>query len=164
MVLDRDYPTTPLQRRVLAIGLVVMIAIGIALFGGFLPGVKPNFSPPSTTTLNGHEYFVEATALHGPLFSNSSAPWNVTFHNVTFELRLTNWYSLWGGIVHFNGTEANGTRYMFALGQVLPNGSRAMLYVSPDSVFAAWWLGGLLAGPSVQLLVEVSYSENLPTS
>jgi|GEM_PF-635008 len=160
MVLDRDFPMSSVQKRALVGGIVVMLVIGVALFGGLVPGLKPNYSAPSVTTWNGHEYYLEPTVLHIPLLVNSSAPWNVTFHAVTFELRLTNWYSFTGGIVHVNGTEANGSRYSFALGQMLPNGSRAMLYISPDSVFGVWFTGGWLGGIVVQLLVELSYTGN----
>lgn len=134
-----------------------MAVVGIALFGGLIPGLRPNYSAPATTTIAGHLYYVDSSPLLVPFFSNSTSPWNVTFHNVTFELRLTNWYSTNGGIVHGNGTEANGTRYAFALGERLPNGSRPALFVSPDSVFAAAWTGGWFGSLSIGLMVEVSY-------
>ncbi len=149
---------TPTQLRVLAIGLGVMAVVGIALFGGLIPGLRPNYSAPATTVIAGHLYYVESSPLLAPFLSNATAPWNVTFHNVTFELRLTNWYSVTGGIVHGNGTEANGIRYAFTLGERLSNGSRPALFVSPDSVFAAEWLGGWLGGSSIGLMVEVSYA------
>ncbi len=158
MALDRDFPMTLTQVRVLVVGLAAMAAIGIALFGGFLPGLRPNYSAADITTVAGHRYYVESSLLSTPVFANSTAPWNVTFHNVTFELRLTNWYSLQGGIVHGNGTEANGTRYAFTLGELLPNGSRSTFFLSPDLIFAASWTGGWFGGPTIGLLVEVSYA------
>lgn len=148
------------QLRVLAVGIGAMAVVGIALFGGLIPGLRPNYSSPATTTLAGHQYYVDSSPLSIPFLSNNTPPWNVTFHGVTFELRLTNWYSVTGGIVHGNGTEANGTRYAFTLGERLPNGSRPALFISPDSVFAAAWAGGWLGGFTIGLLVEVSYVPN----
>jgi len=154
MVLDRDYPMTGRQARVLVVGLVVMSALGIALFGGLIPGVKPNFSAPATVSIDGHLYYAEPTLLHYPLVGNATVPWNVTFHNVTFQLAMTDWSFLSGGIVRGTGTEANGTHYGFLLG-ILPNGSRPTLYISPDGGFGAAWDGGWLAPVTVLLLVEV---------
>lgn len=148
---------TRIQTRVLAIGLVVMIAIGVALFGGLIPGLRPDYGGPATTFLNGHEYYVDAPVLNYPALGTSNSSMNVTFHNVTFALHLTNWYSVVGGIIHGNGTESNGTRYAFELGELLPNGTRPTLYVSPDSVFVGEWNGGWLGSPTIDLLVETSY-------
>jgi len=157
MVLERDYPMTGLQRKVLVVGLVVMSAIGIALFGGLIPGVKPNYTAPAIVSVGGHLYYAEPTLLHYPVASNATSPWNVTFHNVTFQLAMTGWYYLTGGIVRGTGSEPNGTHYPFVLG-VLPNGSRPTLYLSPDGVFGAAWAGGWLGPVTVTLLVEVPTS------
>jgi len=73
---------------------------------------------------------------------------------VTFELWLTNWYSVTGGVVHGIGTEPNGTSYPFVLGAYESNGSRPSLYLSPDFEFGVWWAGGIIGGFYVQLLVE----------
>jgi hypothetical protein len=150
MLFERDYPMTGPQKRALVVGLVVMAAIGIALFGGFIPGIKPNYSQPTIDTIDGHSYYVEPVLLHYPILSNSSSPWNVTFHNVSFQLEMTGWFYFTGGLVQGTGTEPNGTHYSFVLG-LLPNGSRPTLYISPDAVFGAGWAGSL----SVLLLVEV---------
>jgi hypothetical protein len=157
MVLERDYPMTPLQMRALVIGLVVMSAIGIALFGGFIPGEKPNYSAPTTATIDGRLYFAEPTLLHYPLLGNATSPWNVTFHNVTFQLQMTGWYYLTGGILRGTGSEPNGTHYSFLLG-LLPNGSRPTFFLSPDGVFGAAWGGGWLGPATVLLLVEAATS------
>jgi hypothetical protein len=151
MVLDHDFPMTDLQRRVLVVGLLVMSAIGIALFGGFIPGLKPNYSQPTIDTINGHRYYVEPSLLHIPFLSNSSSPWSVAFHGVSFQLQMTRWSFFTGGIIAGTGTEPNGTTYSFALGH-FPNGTRTIWYFSPDNVFGADWSSGSL---SVQLLVEV---------
>ena len=159
MVLGRDIPYSALQRRILVAGLLVLAVIGVVLFAGFLPGLRPNYSAPTVVTLNGHPYFDEVTPLHAPFFSNASTPWSITFHNVTFDLWLSNWYSPTGGIVHVRGTELNGSESAFEVGQLLPNGTRAALGFSSDSVFGVWWTGGWSAVASVQLLVETSYGE-----
>jgi hypothetical protein len=161
MVLEKDYPMSSAQKRVLVIGLVVMLAIGFALFGGFIPGAKPNYSQPAIDTIGGHRYYVEPALLHYPIGSNATTPWNVTFHNVTFQLEMTGWDYLTGGILQGSGIEPNGTHYPFVLG-VLPNGSRPTLYLSPDGVFGAAWIGGWLGPLAVQLLVEVPPSGGSP--
>jgi hypothetical protein len=159
MVLDRDFPMTDLQRRVLVVGLVVMLAIGIALFGGFIPGLKPNYSEPTIDTVNGHRYYVEPSLLHIPFLSNSSSPWSVAFHGVAFQLQMTSWSFFTGGIIQGTGTEPNGTHYSFALG-LFPNETRTTLYLSPDKFFGADWSSGSL---SVLLLVEVLPSNGAST-
>lgn len=159
MVLDRDYPMTRTQVRILFVGLVIMVAIGIALFGGYLPGIKPNLSGPAIAMVNGHPYYTEASPLKIPFLTNSTPPWNVSFRNVTFELSLSDWYSATGGIVRGTGSEVNGTRYSFELGELLANGSRAQLYLSPDGVFGVGWGGGWLGGFTAELLVSTSYSD-----
>lgn len=158
MVLDHDVPMTPLERRILVVGLVVMAVFGIALFGGVIPGLRPNYSVSDVAILGGHSYFVGSTPLHVPTLGNSTPPWNVSFHNVTFGLWLTNWNSLRGGEVHGNGTERNGTDYAFTLGEILPNGTRTELFLSPDRVFAVSWAGGWFGGPEVELWVLQAYA------
>lgn len=157
MVMDRDFPMTRLQWRVLVVGLVVLAAVGIALFGGFIPGLKPNYSQAAIVTVDGRSYYVEPSPLHYPILTNSTSPWNVTFHNVSFQFEMTGWFYFTGGILQGTGTELNGTHYSFVLG-LLPNGSRPTLYLSPDGVFGANWAGGWFGSISVVLLVEVSPS------
>ncbi len=156
MVLDRDYPITRRGAQLTILGLLIMAVIGVLLFGGFLPGIHPDFSGPDIVTLQGHQYYEAPTVLHVPIgLVNSTDPWNVTFHNVTFRLWLTNWYSGPGGLVNGDVTEPNGTSYPFVLGGYDLNGSRAFLYLSPDRFFGASWAGGPLGGPVAQLFVEV---------
>ena len=158
MVLERDYPMTRTQGRILVIGFAIMIAAGIVLFGGLIPGVKPNFAPPSTASIEGHEYDTALTPLHVPVTTNSTGPWNVSYHRVVFELWLSDWYSFTGGIVHGSGVEANGTSYPFELGQTSANGSRVQLYISPDWVFGVAWVGGIFGGFNARLFVEQNYT------
>jgi len=155
MVLDRDYPMTPTQLKVLAIGYALVIAFGVVLFGGFIPGIKPNFSAPVYATVDGHEYFVESSPLPLPGFSHWSAPWNVTFHNVTFGLQIENWNASVGRLVYGNGTEPNGTHYAFELGEMEPNGSLVRWFLSPDADFAASWNGGWFSQLVILLYVLV---------
>ncbi len=156
MVLDQDYPIGRRQAQITVLGLVIMAIIGGLLFGGFLPGVHPDFTAPAIATLDGHQYYVEPIVLQVPLpVSTSSSPWNVTFHNVTFTLWLTDWYSGPGGIVHGIGTEPNGTAYPFSLGGYATNGTRITLFLSPDYAFGGAWTGGPFGGVTAQLLVEV---------
>ncbi len=145
------------QVRALVVGLVVMTAVGVALFGGLIPGWRPNYAAPLETTIAGHQYDEQVVPLHPPPTSNAGPRWNVSFRNVTFELQLTDWYSSAGGIVVGTGLERDGTNYSFELGQMFPNGSRTMLYVSPDSVFGASFVGGWIGGLTLTLLVESSY-------
>ena len=152
--IDRDFPMTRIQRRALALGFVAWAVAGAILFGGFLPGLKPTFATTGPVIIEGHQYYYEYSQVHAPTFANYSAPWNVTFHNVTFNLWLTNWYSVTGGVLNGVGTEPNGTSYPFVLGYVLPNGSRPMFFVSPDYAFAVGWNGGWLGGIFAQLFVE----------
>lgn len=142
------------ELKVLAVGLAVMAAAGIALFGGFLPGVKPQFGLSGVVRVDGESYYSELTPLKIPLLVNWTTPWNVTFENVTFELWLTNWYSPLGGLVHGTGTEPGGTAYPFVLGVNPTNDSRTILYLSPDGAFGADWAGGAFGGFFVQLLVR----------
>ncbi len=153
MTIDRDYPIGRREATVLIVGLVVMGLVGVALFGGLLPGLKPNYAAPNVTTLDGHLYYLQSSLLKAPLLSNTSAPWNVSFRNVSFTLWLTDWYSVSGGLVHGIGTESNGSASTFTLGAFM-NGSRSTLYLSPDGLWAARWSGGWLGGEFVQLMVR----------
>jgi len=147
---------TSTQQRVLVIGLVVMIGAGAALFGGFIPGVKPNFVNAGIIYLNGTSYNYEAVYLNGPIWpSNHTSPAATVFQNVTFQLWVTNWYGLSGGIVRGNGTEPNGTTYSFDLGHVPNPPVDQTAYISPDGYFAVAWRGGVYGGPTVGLFVRV---------
>lgn len=153
--MDRDYPMTRTQQRVLVIGLAIMVGIGVALFGGAIPGVKPNFSQLNDVSIDGVQYtFTLAYLSHTSVTSNTSSPEEFLVGNVTFELWVTNWNSFSGGIVHGNGTESSGAVYPFVLGQSSNPEVNTTLFISPDREFGAYWPGGPLAGPFVHLLVR----------
>jgi hypothetical protein len=156
MGMDRDFPMTAAQAKVLIVGLVVMAAFGAALFGGFIPGLKPNYSAPNILVLNGERFYFTTVFPATPFFpGNSTLPQSFTFHNVSFALWVSNWYSPNGGLVHGNGTELNGTVYSFVLGFSTIPPLNATQFISPDRVFAVSWPGGILGGPGVRLMVHV---------
>lgn len=155
MSIDDDFPMSKNQVRVLVIGLVAMAAFGAALFGGFLPGLKPNYTPPSTVTVNGEPYYYTTVAMNQPaLFSNTTLPQSFSFRNTTFVLWFTNWGAPAGALLHGNGTESSGTVSSFILGETAEPPSEATLYVSPDRTFAVSWPGGPLGGVWVRLMVH----------
>jgi hypothetical protein len=162
MVLDRDYPVSSLQLKILAVSFAACIVFGFALFGGFLPGLRPSSSGAPETSIEGRPYYLDVVPIAVPWFANASAPWNVTFHNVTFDLRATHWYSGGGGWIVGNGTETNGSRFSFVLGGYGSNGTRTTLYLSPDLVFGVSWVGGIFAGATLQVMVEVAYAPVSP--
>ncbi len=152
-LMDRDYPMTRRQTQVLVGGLVAMVAVGFALFGGLIPGVHLAYAS-DIVSFGGVEYYSESSVLHVPLAVNAAPPWNVSFRNVTFELWLSSWFSPTGGLVHGVGTELNGSNASFTLGNTNPNGSRQTLFVSPDLEWGIFWPGGVFGPPFVQLLVR----------
>ena len=153
--MDKDYPMTRTQVKVLIIGLVVLGGIGVALFGGAIPGIKPNFSQINVLIVDGVSYdFTLAYLSHASVASNSSSPEAFLFDNVTFQLWVSAWNQLTGGLVHGNGTEQNGTTYAFVLGQSSSPPVNTTLFISPDREFGAYWAGGPLGGPFVHLLVR----------
>jgi hypothetical protein len=154
--MEQDFPITKTQLKVLLVGLLVMAVFGAALFGGAIPGLRPNFTPPSFLYIDGEPYYYTTVNLGMPnLFSNETTPVSFAFHNVTFVMWIANWGSFTGGIVRGNGTETNGTTYPFVLGQSVVPPVNTSLYVSPDRLFAVYWPGGPLAGSSVRLMVRV---------
>jgi len=154
--MDQDFPLSRTQAKVLLVGLVVMGIFGVALFGGLIPGLKPNYTLPATVSLNGEPYYYTTVELDWPtLLSNTTAPQVFLFHNVSFWLWLTNWGSLTGALVNGNGTEPNGTEFSFVLGAAISPIANTSLFISPDHAFAVSYRGGLLAGPWVELMVRV---------
>lgn len=156
MSLDTDYPMSRSQARALVVGLVIMAVVGGLLFGGALPGLKPNYNAPATVTIGGAAYYYTLVKLRSPaLFSNSTSPQSFLFHNISFLLWVTNWDSFTGGLVHGNGTEPNGTVSSFVLGMSSSSRVDSELYLAPDRVFAVSWAGGWFGGTSVRLMVRV---------
>jgi len=153
--MDFDVPMTGTQVKVLLVGLLVMGGFGIALFGGAIPGLKPNFATSNVVVYDGERfnYTLALLSQTNPI-SNTSLPQTYYFDNVTFVLWVTNWNSYWGGLVHGNGTERNGTVYSFVLGLSYNPPVNTTLFISPDREFGAHWPGGFLAGPWVELLVR----------
>jgi len=143
------------QAAILIAGLVVMAGFGIALFGGAIPGLKPDYGGPNILILDGERYYFTTVFLSVGFLANSSQPESFPFENVTFSLWTTQWNSFQGGLVHGNGTEANGTVYPFVLGSSSHPLVNTTLYVSPDREFAVYWPGGPLAGFWVRVMVLV---------
>jgi len=153
--MDKDFPMTGTQLKALLIGLVVMGGFGMALFSGVVPGFKPTWASPAVISLDNGSYYHTTFDLTTPLpLANSSSSPPFVFHNVTFNLRVSNWYALTGGLVYGNGTEANGTAYPFVLGESPRPVVHTTLYFSPDGEFGVAWPGGLLGGSWVQLYVR----------
>lgn len=156
MGIEGDFPMTRTQTRVLVVGLVVMASVGLALFGGWIPGIQPGSSAPSTVVIDGQTYFDEAVSLPAPfLFANTTVPQSFHFHNVTFWFWVTNWYSVSGAELHGNGTELNGTAQAFTLGLPEQPGENNTTYLSPDRVFGVSWEGSLFYENLVQIFVRV---------
>lgn len=152
---------TRTQTKVLVIGLVVMVVFGAALFGGLIPGLKPNYAGTDVTELNGVQYYFTVVYLLTPFYpANQTAPQPFVFHNVTFLLWVTNWFGFTGGLVRGNGTESNGTAYSFVLGESYNPRVNASLFISPDREFAVYWPTGVLGGPGVRLMVRVPASSS----
>jgi hypothetical protein len=155
MGIDRDFPMTGTQAKALIVGLLVMGAFGAALFGGAIPGLKPTYSEPKVVVVDGEPYDFTTVSLTTPTLPlDYTSPQSFALHNVTFALWVSNWFSLSGGLVHGNGTEANGTVYSFILGESTSPPVNATLFVSSDRGFAVYWPGGPLSGSSVTLMVH----------
>lgn len=143
------------QATVLVVGLVIMAGFGIALFGGAIPGLKPNYGAPNILVLDGDRYYFTTVFLSVGFLANSSLPQSELFENVTFSLWVSQWNSFEGGLVHGNGTESNGTVYPFVLGSSTNPPENTTLFISPDRLFAVYWPGGPFAGFWVRLMVLV---------
>jgi len=156
MSMDRDFPISGTQAKALVVGLVVMAAFGAALFGGAIPGLKPNYTEPNKLVLNGEPYYFTTFFLKTPIYPlNHTSSQSTSFHNVSFSLWLTNWFTSSGGILHGNGTEPNGSVYAFVLGNSIAPLVNTTLFVSPDDLFAVYFQGGLLGGYWARLMVHV---------
>lgn len=139
-MMDRDFPPTRRQQRLTVVSLAVAGVIGVLLFGGFLPGLHPNFSPGPTTTFDGKTYYW--TTLSVPtvwLGGSRTPPTFEAFHNVTFWTWLTNWSLLGGAYLHGNATEPNGTVYSFTVGGPPAASNRTTDYVSPGGAVVIKW-------------------------
>ena len=145
-MMDRDFPMTPRDRRVLAISLAVGAVIGILLFGGWIPGLHPHYGSMEYMTVGGRSYYWTAVTVPLPNFGeNYSDPYLAVVHNVTFWYWITNWSALATSELHGNATLTNGTSYDFVLGGGPPLVPRTTQYVSPDDEVAVLWSGGIQA-------------------
>jgi hypothetical protein len=146
-MMDRDYPMTSGQLRATAVGLLVAGIVGVALFGGYLPGLHPNYANLDVVTVDGTPYYWEAIVVPTPLPDgmNYTAPMAFPFHNVTFWLWVTDWDSAQGGLLHGNASVENGSQYAFELAGFGLSLRPASDYFSPDGEVGASWSGGPLA-------------------
>jgi hypothetical protein len=145
----------PRHLKIGAVALVAMGIFGVALFGGFVPGLRPNYSEPTTIEVNGLSYYWTEYHFPWPLPpANTTTPTLQIFHNISFQVWVTNWYSGAGGIVNGNGTEPNGTTYGFRLGGSSLGSNESGLFISPDKFLGAAWSGQAF----VELLVLASNS------
>jgi hypothetical protein len=142
-MMDRDYP---LHARATLLALVVTAVVGIVVFGGYLPGLKPNWGTGGIVPVDGRTYYYESISVpFPPLGSNTSSPDPFVFHNVTFWIWVTGWYSLAGGQLHGNVSLTNGTEYPFSFqGTPLATGPDE-LFLAPDGSVGVSWNGGLTA-------------------
>lgn len=148
-MMDRDFP---INGRLTLVALVAAGAVGVALFGGYLPGLHPDYGPAGIETVDGHSYYYDTIVVpFPPIGSNTTSPEPHSFHNVTFWIWVTDWYSITGGELHGNATLANSSAYPFEFqGSEFGTGA-AQVYLAPGGSVGAAWNGGVAA----TLLVEV---------
>jgi hypothetical protein len=144
--MDRDFPMTSGQARATIIALVIAAVFGAALFGGYLPGLRPDYSTAGLVNIHGQEYYWEAVAVPAPLpgIVNFTLPQPFPFHNVTFWLWVTDWGSVRGGLLHGNASLGNGTQYPFELTGFGLSPRPVTEYFSPGGFVGASWTGGPL--------------------
>ncbi len=142
----------PSKRAALATGIALVVAgtFGFLLFSGYLPGAKPDYTPPTTVSVDGRPYYWSNYYFPWPLWPhNTTTPTNASLHNATFWVWVTGWYEAGGGFVHGNASEPNGSVVSFVLGGPSDTPDRATLYLSPDGAVGAMWTGAAY----LQLLV-----------
>ncbi len=142
-MLDRDHPITARQRTLTVGALLVGGAVGIALFGGLIPGLRPNFTPPEFQTFEGRSYYwTQVLVPAPPLGANASVNETATVHNTTFQY----WSEaqLAGTLTYLKGVAnvPHGSSYPFVVGGGLVPAERTTQYVSADHEVAVLWMGG----------------------
>jgi hypothetical protein len=145
-MLDRNFPPTPKQVKLTVGSLLAAAIIGGALFGGLIPGLRPNFSPPEFQTFEGRSYYwVEVLVPIVFPGTNVSSVENASVHGAVFEYWIMN--QLGGRYTYLQGsaTVANGTTYSFLVGGSLAPAERTTQYVSSDQEIVVLWTGGLTA-------------------
>jgi hypothetical protein len=141
-MMDRDYPSTPRQARLTLVSLAACGVVGILLFGGYVPGLHPNFAP-ATATFEGRAYYWTTVIVPIPYTGvNRTLPVSETFHNVTFWTWVTNWSIVGGTYLHGNASGPNSTVYPFTLGGSRFAANWTELYVSPGAAVVVEWTGG----------------------
>jgi hypothetical protein len=145
-MMDRDFSLSPRDVRRTLSALVVAGIVGLLLFGGVLPGLRPDFRPPAIVTFDGEPYYWTTFAIPLPLpFSEVSAHYSVVLHNVTVWAWITNWSVVGGEYLHGNASEPNGTVYPFVMGGFPAQANWTDQYVAPGGAFVIEWNGGLVA-------------------
>ena len=145
-MMDRDYPMTRAQARRTVGALAVCAVVGLLLFGGLIPGLKPDYRVSPTTTFDGRTYYWTLAPLPIPLNGgNVTLPVNFSLANVTFVLWMTNWSIVGGSVLNGNATEPNGTVYHFSFGGFYGTPHWTDEYVSPGGAVAVVWRGQILA-------------------
>lgn len=135
-------PTSRREAVITVAALVIAASFGLALFGGWIPGLKPNYTVPSTVTVEGHAYYwTDYSLTFPPPLLNYTVPSSMTFHNVTFQVWVTGWYQPVSGYVRGNATEPNATTFSFVLGGPADVPGRQTLFLSPDHELGAAWNG-----------------------
>ncbi|MGB6500467.1 MAG: hypothetical protein WBG19_03570 [Thermoplasmata archaeon] len=145
-MMDRDFALSSRDIRLTFSALVVSGIVGLLLFGGVLPGLRPDFTPPATVTVDGQSYYWTAFTVPLPLpFSEVSGHVSVAFHNVTFWAWITNWSIVGGEYLHGNASEPNGSVYPFVMGGFPAQTNWTDQYVTPGALIVIQWTGGLVA-------------------
>lgn len=146
-MMDRDFPPSRGQVRAMVIALAVSGVAGLLLFGGYVPGLRPNYTPPPYASVDGRNYYYTDVSVPIPLsLEGRTSPAATQFHNVTFWTWVSNWSLLGGTYYRGNATERNGTTYPFVLGGARSDANWTDIYIAPGGAVAVEWDGGLTAG------------------
>jgi hypothetical protein len=139
-MMGRELPTSPRERKATALALVAGAAIGIALFGGYVPGIHPTFTSPAVITFDGKLYYWKEIGVPLPVvLSNSSPSEKIAVHNATFEVYTIGWLSGGGSYLAGNATLDSGVTYPFSVGGSVASPDHTTQYVSPDGEIAVVW-------------------------
>lgn len=149
-MIDGNPPAAPWQQKATVVAVLVGVGIGAAVFGGLVPGLRPNFAPPEYVEFEGRMYYGSTIAAPSPLFgSNTTVPEEEFVHNATFWVWGTTAFGGFETFLDGNASFSSGHVYSFSLGGTVLSTNRTTQYVSSDGEIAVLWTGG----PSAQLLV-----------